>query len=153
MFTRRENTANPTKQSEYVLVFFLISGIFLDFLMLRREKNRYHRSHCESVHRLNRTKQDCTQTSHASLLSLRNVHCRQSQDDGTGKSCSAVVAISPAGRLGAFKLAELERLTTDRLRMLVLWRSRLVEIAAVEEIAREEASDDFSVCWRRTREV
>ena len=75
------------------------------------------------------------------------------RNDGTGKSCSAVVAISPVGWLGAVELAELKRLTRDRLWMLVLWRSRLVEIVAIEEIARDEASDDFSVCWRQTRDV
>ena len=57
------------------------------------------------------------------------------------------------GWLGAVELAELKRLTRDRLWMLVLWRSRLVEIVAIEEIARDEAFNDFSVCWRQTRDV
>ena len=72
------------------------------------------------------------------------------QNDDTGKSCFVVVATSPVSRLGVFELAKLEWLTTDRLQILVLWRSKLVEIAAFEEILKDEASDDFSVCWRQT---
>ena len=72
------------------------------------------------------------------------------QNDDTGKSCFVIVATSPASRLGVFELAKLEWLTTDRLQILVLWRSKLVEIAAFEEILKDEASDDLSVCWRQT---
>ena len=67
----------PIQRNEANMFCFFF---LLDFIMFRQEKNRYHRSHCKCVHRLNRTKQDCTQTSHASLLPFRKVHCRQSPE-------------------------------------------------------------------------
>ena len=66
----------PMQWNKVYMFFFF----FTDFVMLRQEKNWYHRSHYECVHRLNRTKQDCTQTSHASLFPLRKVHCQQSPE-------------------------------------------------------------------------